>query len=113
MGSQLPLSSTEKVRLSEKSPLTSPTKLLICLGRSCRKYNAEQIFSNFKQNLPADTELIPVGCLGQCGNGPMVLVESEQIWYSEVHPDEVSIIIKQHLIGKLPVKEMLYPKFHP
>ncbi len=87
-------------------------KILVCLGRSCRKYNSQQVFAAFQKNLPSSTELIPVGCLGQCGNGPMVLVESEQIWYSEVHPNEVPIIIKQHLQKNSPVKEMLYPKFH-
>ena len=87
-------------------------KVLVCLGISCRKYNCQQVFATFKQYLPPSTELIPVGCLGQCGNGPMVLVEPEQIWYSEVYPDEVPIIIKQHLQENSPVKEMLYPKFH-
>ena len=113
MEPKLPLSSLKEVSLSDNFASKSAKKLLVCLGRSCRKYNSEEVFANFKQNLPSDIELISVGCLGQCGNGPMVLVESEQIWYSEVHPDEVSIIIKQHLLGKSPVKEMLYPKFHP
>ena len=93
--------------------LSSQNKVLVCLGRSCRKYNSQQVFTNFKQDLPPDAELISVACLGQCGNGPMVLVESEQIWYSQVHPDEVATVIDNHLIGKSPVKAMLYPKFHP
>ena len=109
------LISPDKVKLSRISAHCAPQKLLICLGRSCCKYNSKQVFTNFKQNLPPDTDLISVGCLGQCGNGPMVLVggESDHIWYSEVHPDEVATIINQHLIGDSPVKEMLYPKFHP
>lgn len=108
------LISQDTVRLPQNSNNSKPQKILICLGRSCRKYSSEKVFYNFKQNLPPDNELIAVGCLGQCGNGPMVLieVESDPIWYSEVHPDEVAIIVKQHLIGKSPVKEMLYPKFH-
>ncbi|BAZ43962.1 hypothetical protein NIES4102_09650 [Chondrocystis sp. NIES-4102] len=109
---------------------SSGQKLLVCLGRTCRRYNSQQVFNNFQQNLPPDTELVPVGCLGQCGNGPMVLVESDMTaecgyaqalefksrerltWYWQVHPQEVEIIIKQHLIDKCPVKAMLYPKFH-
>ena len=87
-------------------------KVLVCLGRSCRKYGSEQIFAAFKQNLLPGIELIPVGCLGQCGNGPMVLVETEQVWYYQVHADEVPLVIEQHLQGKSPVKAMLYPKFH-
>ncbi len=112
MESEWKLASSNKVQLPKKCT-SSRQKLLVCLGRSCRKYDSEQVFTNFKQNLPPDTELISVGCLGQCGNGPMVLVESDQeVWYSEVHPDEVPTVIKQHLIGKSPVKAMLYPKFH-
>ncbi len=87
-------------------------KVLVCLGRSCRKYNSQQVFATFKQKLPASIELIAVGCLGQCGNGPMVLIEPEKTWYSEIVPDEVAVIIKQHLKENSPVKAMLYPKFH-
>ncbi len=90
----------------------SKTKVLVCRGRSCRKYNSEKIYSNFEQNLPPEIELISVPCLGQCGNGPMVLVESDQTWYSQVHPNEVDTIIKQHIIGKSVIEAMLYRKFH-
>lgn len=90
----------------------SPEKVVVCRGRSCRKYRAEKVFSNFQQNLPPEIELMSVPCLGQCGNGPMVVVESDQTWYSQVHPDEVDKVIEQHLVGKSPVKAMLYSKFH-
>ena len=92
----------------------SSKKVLICLGRSCRKYDSEQVFAAFKQDLLPEIELVPVACLGQCGNGPMILVEPEKedVWYYQVSADEVPRVIKQHLRGKVPVKEMLYPKFH-
>jgi len=82
------------------------------LGRSCRKYSSERVFTNFKENLPPNIELISVMCLGQCGNGSMVLVEPAQVWYSQVDPDEVIKVIQQHLVDQIPVQEMLYPKFH-
>ena len=94
------------------NPSNTRSKLVVCLGRSCRKYNSQKVFNNFKRDIPPDTELISVPCLGQCGNGPMVVVDSDQTWYSQVHPDEVETVIKQHIIGKSPVKAMLYPKFH-
>ena len=104
--------STNNKQFPNKSPCSKSSKILVCRGRSCRKYNSERVFAKFKQNLPADFELISVGCLGQCGNGSMVFIETDQTWYSQVHPDEVPIIIKKHLIEKSPVKAMLYPKFH-
>lgn len=111
MSSEIQLPSVNKVNLSQQHP--SQKKVVVCRGRSCRKYKAEKVFDNLKQNLPPNVELMSVPCLGQCGNGAMVVVEFvDQTWYSEVHPDEVKIIIQQHIIGKSPVKGMLYPKFH-
>lgn len=90
----------------------STQTVVVCRGRSCRKYQAEKVWENFEQNLPADIKLMSVPCLGQCGNGPMVVVEPGQVWYSQVHPDEVEAVIQQHIIGKSPVKVMLYSKSH-
>lgn len=91
---------------------SKPQRLVVCLGRNCCKYDSEKVFANFKANLPPNVELAAAMCLGQCGNGPMVLVEPDQVWYSQVHPDEVMQIIQQHLINNIPVQAMLYPKFH-
>ncbi|MEM8720276.1 MAG: (2Fe-2S) ferredoxin domain-containing protein [Cyanobacteria bacterium P01_G01_bin.39] len=87
-------------------------KIVVCRGRSCRKYNAEKVWEHFQQNLPSDVELMSVPCLGQCGNGAMVAVEPEKTWYWQVHPDEVQTVIEQHIIGNSRVEAMLYPKFH-
>jgi (2Fe-2S) ferredoxin len=93
------------------SPTSCP-KVVVCRGRSCRKYQAQTVWHNFTQNLPPGVELISVPCLGQCGNGSMVVIEPDKVWYWQVRPDEVDTIIKQHLIDKSPVQAMLYPKFH-
>lgn len=50
--------------------------------------------------------------MGQCGNGPMIRVLPEDVWYHQVRPDEVPAIIQRHLIGGQPVQAMLYPGFH-
>jgi (2Fe-2S) ferredoxin len=52
------------------------------------------------------------GCLGQCGNGPMVLVLPETVWYGAVQPKEVPAVIDRHLRQGQPVRSMLYRKFH-
>ena len=110
MASEIQLPSTASLRSSDNSD--SSEKIVVCLGRSCRKYKAQQVFDNFKQNLPLEVELMSVPCLGQCGNGAMVVVDSDKTWYSQVHPQEVATVIEQHVINKTPVKAMLYPKFH-
>ena len=110
MTSEIKLPAVEEIENNKISP--AKEKVVVCRGRSCRKYKAERVWQNFEQNLPPDVELMSVPCLGQCGNGSMVVIDADKTWYSQVHPDEVDIIIKQHIIGKSPVEAMLYPKFH-
>lgn len=111
MEAKIDLSSISTNELSAKQTSTSKV-VVVCRGRSCRKYDAAAVYQRFKQLLPPNIELIAVPCLGQCGNGAMVLVEPDRIWYFQVHPDEVIKVVQQHLMGNSPVKAMLYPKFH-
>ena len=110
MTSEIRLPAIDQIEASTTS--IEHAKVVVCRGRSCRKYQAEKVFKQFEQNLPVEVELMSVPCLGQCGNGAMVVVEPDRIWYSQVHPSEVAAVIEQHIIGKTPIKAMLYPKFH-
>jgi (2Fe-2S) ferredoxin len=48
------------------------------------------------------------GCLDQCGNGPMVVVYPEQVWYAHVAPADAKEIVESHLLGDKPVERLLY-----
>ena len=67
----------------------------------------------FQAELPEDGVLQGCHCLGQCGNGPMVLILPDEIWYSHVKADHVPQIITQHLAQGKPVKARLYRELHP
>ncbi|MFE4106298.1 (2Fe-2S) ferredoxin domain-containing protein [Almyronema epifaneia] len=84
-------------------------RVLVCQNTSCRKYGAAQVLKAFQQ---AKVAAERSGCLGQCGNGPMVIVLPEAIWYDRVQPRQVPIIVEQHLQQGAPVQPWLYQKFH-
>ncbi|MGB7440167.1 MAG: (2Fe-2S) ferredoxin domain-containing protein [Coleofasciculaceae cyanobacterium] len=96
----------------EESEIASKS-ILVCQNTTCCKQGSAQVLASFTTNSIAGVEVAGCGCLGQCGNGPMVLVLPEHIWYNHVAPDEVSRVVKQHLRGGKPVESMLYRKFHP
>jgi (2Fe-2S) ferredoxin len=91
----------------------SSRQVMVCQNRSCRKQGAAAVLAAFQSSAVTDVTVIASSCLGQCGNGPMVLVTPDQIWYSDVHPQEVSKVVERHLQGGHPVVSMLYPKYHP
>ena len=83
-------------------------KVLVCQNRTCRKQGAEAVLAAFQAYPVTNVKVIGSSCLGQCGNGPMVLVIPEQVWYCQVQPGEVTAVVKQHLEGGHPVVSMLY-----
>jgi (2Fe-2S) ferredoxin len=111
-------------------------RVLVCQNTACRRMGSAKVLTAFQVYLtrilaesptsPSDSppvsappsdgviDITVTGChcLGQCGNGPMVLVLPDQIWYHRIHPDEVAAIV-QHLQSGRPLLKLLYPKFHP
>ena len=92
--------------------LESSKQVLVCQGRSCKKQGAVKVLAAF-QSLPVTSvTVISSSCLGQCGNGPIVLVVPEETWYSGVQTNEVPTVVERHLRGGRPVHSMLYLKYH-
>ena len=87
--------------------------ILVCQGHTCSLSDSAQLLVAFQVQAPADVKITGCGCLGQCGNGPMVLILPEETWYNGVSCDAVSVIIEQHLRWGKPIVSMLYRKFHP
>ena len=92
--------------------IESSRRVLVCQNRTCRKQGAAKVLAAFGKLSPSEVEVVASSCLGQCGSGPMVLVVSEEIWYSGVCEEEVAAIADRHLRGGKPVEAMLYRKFH-
>ncbi|MFN6536309.1 MAG: (2Fe-2S) ferredoxin domain-containing protein [Nostoc sp. EkiNYC01] len=89
-----------------------PTCVRVCQNRTCRKQGAAKVLAAFTALAIPGVTVTASSCLGQCGNGPMVLVLPDVVWYCGVRPDEVSLLVEQHLLGGQRVKHMLYHRFH-
>lgn len=86
--------------------------VLICQSKACHKGGSKNVLAAFQMMSLAPVEVVGSGCLGQCGNGPMVLVLPDEVWYNRVSPEEVPVVVDRHLHQGVPVQAMLYPKFH-
>lgn len=83
-----------------------PDQVLICQSKACRKAKSQQVLAAFQAAAVEGIEIVASGCLGQCGNGPMVLVLPEEVWYWRVMPEEVGAIAHHHLQMGQPVEAM-------
>ena len=48
------------------------------------------------------------GCLNQCGNGPMVVVYPDAVWYAAVTPADAREIVDRHLVSGEPVERLRF-----
>lgn len=67
----------------------------VCLGASCRRSGAPELFDLLEQALAEDedVEVSRYLCFGGCGAAPNVVVMSERLWYSYVLPDMVEQVV--------------------
>ncbi|AUS99743.1 2Fe-2S ferredoxin [Nostoc sp. CENA543] len=104
---------TQELNASTTNPSFLPRCVRVCQHRTCKKQGAKETLAAFVALPVPDVVVTPSSCLGQCGNGPMVLILPEMVWYSGVQPYEVPMLVEKHLIGGQRVQRMLYYRFHP
>lgn len=98
--------------MTKKTPSEAKT-IFICQGNTCSLSDSAKVLATFQVDAPSDFKILGSSCLGQCGNGPMVLVLPEKTWYSGVSCNAAKMIITRHLLKDKPVVSLLYRKFHP
>jgi len=88
--------------------------VFVCLGgKACPLEGAQPVFDELR-NLVSDHDLKgrvrinKSGCLDQCGNGPMIVVYPQTVWYAKVRPEDCQEIVESHLLGDKPVERLLY-----
>ncbi|MCG6138401.1 MAG: (2Fe-2S) ferredoxin domain-containing protein [Nostoc sp. LLA-1] len=104
---------TQPSNSSKTDPSSATQCVRVCQNRTCKKQGAAKVLAAFTALPVPNVEVTASSCLGQCGNGPMVLVLPDMVWYSGVQPKEVPLVVEQHLLGGQSVKRMLYYRFHP
>lgn len=52
-------------------------------------------------------KVVATGCLEPCLAGPSVYVAPDDVWYGGVIPDDVEVIIDEHLVGGKPVAALI------
>jgi NADH:ubiquinone oxidoreductase subunit E len=73
--------------------MNEPICILICQNRTCKKQGAAAVLAAVRTLSSPEISVEGCGCLGNCGNGPIVLVLPARIWYYHVRLQDVSTIL--------------------
>jgi len=88
-------------------------------GRTCPTQGDTEAYVKYlrgevaKARLHVQIRINKSGCFSQCGNGPMIVVYPENVWYAGVRLEDLPEIMQSHLIGGRPVERLLYQPGKP
>ena len=90
--------------------------VLICTGPRCGgERHSERIRQEFRrqfvrQSLPTSVKDTPCICFGLCSFGPNVIIYPDGVVYSDVKPQDVAEIVREHLLRGRVVERLLLRK---
>ena len=88
-------------------------EILVCGGTGCTSSDSIQIIENLrneikKADLEGSVEVLLTRCFGFCAKGPIVKVYPDDIFYTQVKPEDASEIVQSHLINHKVVERLLF-----
>ncbi|WP_367996861.1 CbiX/SirB N-terminal domain-containing protein [Haloferax volcanii] len=73
----------------------------VCTNQTCAASGAATVLEQLRQGVrdadDCDVHVSRSSCLGQCGDGPIVAVYPDSVWYGGVTPDDTDRIVSSHL----------------
>ncbi|MFC4451701.1 CbiX/SirB N-terminal domain-containing protein [Halorussus aquaticus] len=73
----------------------------VCTNQTCAAEGSAAVLERLRQAVrdseEADARITRSSCLGQCGEGPMVAVYPDGVWYGGVGEDDADRIVSSHL----------------
>lgn len=102
----------------EDKPKLQPYRkqILVCTGPRCAPEVSEALMRSLGPKLKehglsegaSRVKRTRTGCFAVCKMGPIVCVQPDGVWYSDVSPEAMDRIIIEHLKGDQPVEEHIF-----
>jgi len=88
-------------------------ELMLCTGTGCvaggsfriKKVLEEEIA---RHGLQSEISIVPTGCNGFCGQGPLLVVMPEKIFYGWLKTEDIPFLVQEHFLKGRPVKKLMF-----
>jgi NADP-reducing hydrogenase subunit HndC len=88
-------------------------ELMLCTGTGCVAGGAFNIYEVLekeirKQGLEKEISVIITGCNGFCGQGPLMVIQPDGIFYGFLTPEDIPFLVQEHLLKGRPVERLMF-----
>jgi NADH:ubiquinone oxidoreductase subunit F (NADH-binding)/(2Fe-2S) ferredoxin/NAD-dependent dihydropyrimidine dehydrogenase PreA subunit len=92
---------------------TFRTDLLLCSGTGCHASGSQEIRDALKKELARhklenEIRIIETGCNGFCAQGPVMIVQPDDIFYQKLRVEDIPHLVEEHFLKGRPVKKLFY-----
>jgi NADH-quinone oxidoreductase subunit F len=89
------------------------SNLMICEGTGCAASQAHDIRAALtaeikRRRLDGEVRIVQTGCRGFCAMGPIVMIYPEGIFYCQVKPEDVPLLVEETLLKGRIVERLAY-----
>jgi len=87
--------------------------VLICGGTGCTASGSESVLKVMEdeilhRGLDKEVRIVQTGCRGFCAMGPVIMIYPEGIFYCQVQPDDVPLLVEETLVKGRVVERLAY-----
>lgn len=87
--------------------------IMVCGGTGCVSAQAEEIIDSLKAELKThgydnEIKVVKTGCFGFCGQGPIIKIHPENVFYVKVKPEDAAEIVAEHIVKGRRIERLLY-----
>ncbi|MCX6139167.1 MAG: NAD(P)H-dependent oxidoreductase subunit E [Ignavibacteriales bacterium] len=108
----------ELAEKEQERQTTFKHRILYCSSAGCVSSGSDAVKETLKKaleekGLTKDCEVLGTGCLGLCGEGPLVFVQTDDTLYQHVDADAAKRIVEEHIAQGKKVKENMIEESNP
>jgi len=87
--------------------------LMVCTGTACVSCGSLEIKRVLedeirKQGLEDEILVVATGCNGFCGQGPIMAVQPDGVFYQKLTPKDIPYLVEEHFLKGRQVKKLMY-----
>ncbi len=86
---------------------------MVCGGTGCVASRSEELIDALKSELKTvgydqEIKVVKTGCFGFCGQGPIIKVHPDNVFYVKVMPEDANEIVNEHIVKGRTVERLLF-----